>query len=139
MGDGVWEWGEGEREGPGAGAGGGEGAGGAGVDRYLEAGGGGLESAGGRMGAEFAGEDEVTHSRERRQAEGGGLTDPRGVGGKFVEEKARVVGEAPGVGAAGRRRAMSGTHGVAAEGRGGGGGWQNFPRGGRTGGHRPPL
>jgi hypothetical protein len=36
------------------------------------------------------------------------------------------------VGAAGRGRAKSGTHGVAAEGRGGGGGWQNFPRvGGR--------
>jgi hypothetical protein len=36
------------------------------------------------------------------------------------------------VGAAGRGRAKSGTHGVAAEGWGGGGGWQNFPRvGGR--------
>src|ERR1017187_8810137 len=40
------------------------------------------------------------------------LADPRGIGGELVEEKAGVVGEALGVGAAGGRRAVGGTHGV---------------------------
>jgi hypothetical protein len=62
------------------------------------------------------------------------FANPGGVRGVVVEENARVVGEALGVGSAGGRVAGSGTHGVesGAEGRARDGGWQNSTGGRET-------
>ena len=109
---------EGEGERPRAGREGGEGAGGAVVNEHREAGRGGFESAGGGVGAEFAAEHEAAHAAEGREVQGGAVAQPGGVRGVVVEENARVVGEAPGVGAAGGGRAVSVTHGVGSGGKG---------------------
>lgn len=112
--------GEGDGELPRSGRAGGDGAGGAVVEENGETGGAGFETARVGVRANFAADDETAHAAERGQVNGAALANPAGVGGELIEENARVVGEAPGVGAAGGGRARSGTHGVKSAGAKGG-------------------
>lgn len=86
------------------------------------------------MGADFAAEHEAANAGEGRQVDRAALADPRRLGSELIEKNTRVIGEAPGEGAAGGGRAMSGTHGMesGAEGRGRVGGWQNLTGGRET-------